>query len=124
MSIEAVARVGLVAADEKTVEYVKGRPFSPKGAEWDMAVEAWKDLVSDADATFDTVVELDATQIKPQVSWGTSPEMVLAVETTVPDQAKQMDLVTSDLIVRELNEMGFSANKAIQPRSEESNVEK
>src|SRR3546814_5742151 len=67
MSIEAVARVGLVAADEKTVEYVKGRPFSPKGAEWDMAVEAWKDLVSDADATFDTVVELDATQIKPQV---------------------------------------------------------
>ncbi|WP_297845770.1 aconitase family protein, partial [Pseudomonas sp.] len=65
MSIEAGARVGLVATDEKTVAYVKGRPFAPKGAEWDMAVETWKDLVSDADATFDTVVKLDATQIKP-----------------------------------------------------------
>ena len=88
MSIEAGARVGLVAADEKTVAYVKGRPFAPKGAEWDLAVEAWKDLVSDADAKFDTVVELDATQIKPQVSWGTSPEMVLAVDQNVPDPAQ------------------------------------
>ena len=67
MSIEAGARVGMVAADEKTVEYVKGRPFAPAGADWDAAVEAWKDLVSDADAVFDTVVELDAAQIKPQV---------------------------------------------------------
>lgn len=72
MSIEAGARVGLVAADQKTIDYVKGRPFAPKGEQWDMAVEAWKDLVSDADAKFDTVVELDAAQIKPQVSWGTS----------------------------------------------------
>ncbi|MFP3519028.1 aconitase family protein, partial [Pseudomonas sp. SIMBA_077] len=102
MSIEAGARVGLVAADEKTVAYVKGRPFAPKGAEWDLAVEAWKDLVSDADAKFDTVVELDAAQIKPQVSWGTSPEMVLAVDQNVPDPAKEMDLVKRDSIVRAL----------------------
>ncbi|MNI12139.1 3-isopropylmalate dehydratase large subunit [compost metagenome] len=113
MSIEAGARVGLVAADEKTVAYVKGRPFAPKGAEWDLAVEAWKDLVSDADATFDTVVELDATQIKPQVSWGTSPEMVLAVDQNVPDPAKEMDLVKRDSIVRALKYMGLTANQAI-----------
>lgn len=113
MSIEAGARVGLVAADEKTVEYVKGRPFAPKGAQWDQAVEAWKDLVSDADAKFDTVVELDAAQIKPQVSWGTSPEMVLAVDQSVPDPAKEMDLVKRDSIVRALKYMGLTANQAI-----------
>ncbi|GGK45442.1 3-isopropylmalate dehydratase, large subunit [Pseudomonas koreensis] len=113
MSIEAGARVGLVAADEKTVEYVKGRPFAPKGAQWDQAVEAWKDLVSDADAEFDTVVELDAAQIKPQVSWGTSPEMVLAVDQNVPDPAKEMDLVKRDSIVRALKYMGLTANQAI-----------
>ncbi|MGE7960651.1 3-isopropylmalate dehydratase large subunit, partial [Pseudomonas sp. NPDC089530] len=113
MSIEAGARVGLVAADEKTVEYVKGRPFAPKGAEWDLAVAAWKDLVSDADATFDTVVELDAAQIKPQVSWGTSPEMVLAVDQNVPDPAREMDLVKRDSIVRALKYMGLTANQAI-----------
>ncbi|HGM5553617.1 MULTISPECIES: 3-isopropylmalate dehydratase large subunit [Pseudomonas] len=113
MSIEAGARVGLVAADEKTVEYVKGRPFAPKGAQWDQAVEAWKDLVSDADAKFDTVVELDAAQIKPQVSWGTSPEMVLAVDQNVPDPAKEMDLVKRDSIVRALKYMGLTANQAI-----------
>ncbi|MDI3273210.1 3-isopropylmalate dehydratase large subunit [Pseudomonas sp. AL03] len=113
MSIEAGARVGLVAADEKTVAYVKGRPFAPKGAEWDMAVESWKDLVSDADAVFDTVVELDATQIKPQVSWGTSPEMVVAVDQNVPDPAKEMDLVKRGSIERALKYMGLSANQAI-----------
>ncbi|MFJ2492563.1 3-isopropylmalate dehydratase large subunit [Pseudomonas iridis] len=113
MSIEAGARVGLVAADQKTVDYVKGRPFAPKGAEWEMAVESWKDLVSDADATFDTVVELDAAQIKPQVSWGTSPEMVLAVDQNVPDPDKEMDLVKRDSIVRALKYMGLTANQAI-----------
>jgi 3-isopropylmalate/(R)-2-methylmalate dehydratase large subunit len=113
MSIEAGARVGMVATDEKTVEYVKGRPFSPKGAEWDLAVEAWKDLVSDPDAVFDTVVELDATQIKPQVSWGTSPEMVLAVDQNVPDPAKEDDLVKRGSIERALKYMGLKANQAI-----------
>ncbi|MDL5596947.1 3-isopropylmalate dehydratase large subunit [Bacillus subtilis] len=113
MSIEAGARVGLVAADQKTVDYVKGRPFAPKGAEWDLAVESWKDLVSDVGAHFDTVVELDAAQIKPQVSWGTSPEMVLAVDQNVPDPAKEMDLVKRDSIVRALKYMGLTANQAI-----------
>ncbi|HCS05985.1 MAG TPA: 3-isopropylmalate dehydratase large subunit [Pseudomonas sp.] len=113
MAIEAGARVGLVAADEKTVDYVKGRPFAPKGAEWDQAVEAWKSLVSDADAVFDTVVELDATRIKPQVSWGTSPEMVLAVDQNVPDPAQEADLVKRGSIERALKYMGLSANQAI-----------
>ncbi|MCU1784823.1 3-isopropylmalate dehydratase large subunit [Pseudomonas sp. 13B_2.1_Bac1] len=113
MSIEAGARVGMVAADEKTVEYVKGRPFAPQGAEWDAAVEAWKDLVSDADAVFDTVVELDAAQIKPQVSWGTSPEMVLAVDQNVPDPAQEADLVKRGSIERALKYMGLKANQAI-----------
>ncbi len=113
MSIEAGARVGMVAADEKTVEYVKGRPFAPTGADWNAAVEAWKDLVSDADAVFDTVVELDAAQIKPQVSWGTSPEMVLAVDQNVPDPAQEADLVKRDSIERALKYMGLKANQAI-----------
>ncbi|RWU17923.1 3-isopropylmalate dehydratase large subunit [Pseudomonas alkylphenolica] len=113
MSIEAGARVGLVATDEKTVEYVKGRPYAPKGEQWAQAVEAWKDLVSDADAVFDTVIELDAAQIKPQVSWGTSPEMVLAVDQCVPDPAAEADLVKRGSIERALKYMGLSANQAI-----------
>ncbi|MCP3753127.1 3-isopropylmalate dehydratase large subunit [Pseudomonas sp. SBB6] len=113
MSIEAGARVGLVATDEKTVEYVKGRPYAPKGEQWAQAVETWKDLVSDADAVFDTVIELDAAQIKPQVSWGTSPEMVLAVDQRVPDPAAEADLVKRGSIERALKYMGLSANQAI-----------
>lgn len=113
MAIEAGARVGLVATDEKTVEYVKGRPYAPKGEQWALAVEAWKDLVSDADAVFDTVVELDAAQIKPQVSWGTSPEMVLAVDQRVPDPAAEADLVKRGSIERALKYMGLQANQAI-----------
>ncbi|WP_110948397.1 3-isopropylmalate dehydratase large subunit [Pseudomonas bohemica] len=113
MSIEAGARVGLVATDEKTVAYVKGRPFAPTAEQWDAAVEAWKDLVSDDDAVFDTVVELDAAQIKPQVSWGTSPEMVLAVDQNVPDPAQETDLVKRGSIERALKYMGLKANQAI-----------
>jgi 3-isopropylmalate/(R)-2-methylmalate dehydratase large subunit len=113
MSIEAGARVGLVATDEKTVAYVKGRPFAPKGEQWDTAVEAWKDLVSDPDAHFDTVVRLDAAQIKPQVSWGTSPEMVVAVDQNVPDPAQEPDLVKRDSIERALKYMGLKPNQAI-----------
>ncbi|MGE6386913.1 3-isopropylmalate dehydratase large subunit [Pseudomonas sp. NPDC078416] len=113
MSIEAGARVGLVATDEKTIAYVKGRPFAPTAEQWDAAVEAWKDLVSDEDAVFDTVVELDATQIKPQVSWGTSPEMVVAVDQNVPDPAQEADLVKRGSIERALKYMGLKANQAI-----------
>ena len=113
MSIEAGARVGLVACDEKTVAYVKGRPFAPTAEQWDSAVEAWKDLVSDDDAVFDTVVRLDAALIKPQVSWGTSPEMVLAVDQNVPDPAKEADLVKRGSIERALKYMGLNANQPI-----------
>lgn len=113
MSIEAGARVGLVAADEKTVAYIEGRPFAPKGADWTAAVEAWKDLVSDADAVFDTVVELNAADIQPQVTWGTSPEMVLPVAATVPDPSKEADPVKKDSIERALKYMGLTANQAI-----------
>ena len=113
MSIEAGARVGLVATDATTVAYVVGRPYAPKGEQWEQAVESWKDLVSDDDAVFDTVVELDASQIKPQVSWGTSPEMVLAVDQRVPDPAAEADLVKRGSIERALKYMGLTANQAI-----------
>ncbi|MFG0542379.1 3-isopropylmalate dehydratase large subunit [Pseudomonas sp. YQ_5] len=113
MSIEAGARVGLVATDATTVAYVEGRPYAPKGEQWKQAVESWKDLVSEDDAVFDTVVELDASQIKPQVSWGTSPEMVLAVDQRVPDPAAEADLVKRGSIERALKYMGLTANQAI-----------
>ncbi|MDH0649992.1 3-isopropylmalate dehydratase large subunit [Pseudomonas sp. GD03858] len=113
MSIEAGARVGLVAVDDTTVAYVEGRPYAPKGEQWVHAVQAWKGLVSDADAVFDTVVELDAAQIKPQVSWGTSPEMVLAVDQRVPDPAAEPDLIKRGSIERALKYMGLAANQAI-----------
>ena len=113
MSIEAGARVGLVAVDDTTVNYVEGRPYAPKGEQWTQAIETWKGLVSDADAVFDTVVELDAAQIKPQVSWGTSPEMVLAVDQRVPDPAAEPDLIKRGSIERALKYMGLAANQAI-----------
>ncbi|MBV4537201.1 MULTISPECIES: 3-isopropylmalate dehydratase large subunit [Pseudomonas] len=113
MSIEAGARVGLVAVDDTTIDYVEGRPYAPTPAQWSQAVAAWKGLVSDADAVFDTVVELDAAQIKPQVSWGTSPEMVLAVDQRVPDPAAEPDLIKRSSIERALKYMGLSANQAI-----------
>jgi 3-isopropylmalate/(R)-2-methylmalate dehydratase large subunit len=113
MAIEAGARVGMVAVDEKTIAYVEGRPYAPKGADWEAAVALWKGLVSDADAQFDTVVELQAEDIKPQVSWGTSPEMVLAVDQRVPDPAAEADPVKRDSIVRALKYMGLAANQPI-----------
>ena len=113
MSIEAGARVGLVAVDEKTIDYVKGRPYSPKGQDWEQAVTVWQGLVSDTDAQFDKVVELRAEDIKPQVSWGTSPEMVLPVDANVPDPAQEADPVKRDSIQRALNYMGLRANQAI-----------
>ncbi len=113
MAIEAGARVGMVAVDEKTIAYVEGRPYAPKGADWDKAVKLWQDLVSDDDAVFDTIVELKAEDIKPQVSWGTSPEMVLAVDQNVPDPAVEADPVKKDSITRALKYMGLQANQAI-----------
>src|SRR5207247_7545828 len=85
MAIEAGARASMVGVDDKTIEYVKGRPLAPTGVEWGQAVTYWKTLHSDGNARFDTVVELDAAQIIPQVTWGTSPEMVLGIDARVPD---------------------------------------
>ena len=113
MAIEAGARVGMVAVDEKTIDYVRGRPFAPKGADWDAAVALWKTLVSDPDAHFDTVVELRAEDLRPQVSWGTSPEMVLAVDQNVPDPAREADPVKRDSIERALKYMGLRPNQPI-----------
>ena len=113
MAIEAGARVGMVAVDDKTIDYVRGRPFAPKGTDWDAAVAVWETLVSDADAAFDTVVELRAEDIKPQVSWGTSPEMVLAVDQHVPDPDCEADPVKKDSIQRALAYMGLQANQPI-----------
>src|SRR5690606_18541344 len=113
MAIEAGARVGLVACDEKTIAYVKDRPYAPKGEDWDKAVAAWQDLVSDAEAVFDTVVELDATQIKPQVSWGTSPEMVVAVDALVPNPTRETDPVKRSGYQRALQYMGLEADQPI-----------
>ncbi len=85
MAIEAGARAGMIAVDETTIEYLKGRPFAPRGENWEKAAAAWRELKSDDDAEFDVVVRLDASQIEPQVSWGTSPEMVTSVNGVVPD---------------------------------------
>jgi 3-isopropylmalate/(R)-2-methylmalate dehydratase large subunit len=113
MAIEAGARVGMVAVDAKTIEYVRGRPFAPTGAQWEAAVAVWQTLVSDADAVFDSVITLRAEDIKPQVSWGTSPEMVLPVDASVPDPAAEADPVKKDSIARALKYMGLAANQAI-----------
>ena len=113
MAIEAGARAGLVAVDDKTIEYVKGRPLAPNGVEWDHAVAYWKTLHSDADAKFDTVVELDATRILPQVTWGTSPEMVLGIDGLVPDPDKEKDAVKRGAIERALNYMALEPGKRL-----------
>ena len=117
MAIEAGARAGLVAVDEKTIAYIhnggKGRPFSPKGLDWDHAVAHWRTLQSDPGAHFDTVVELDAAAIQPQVTWGTSPEMVVAVDGRVPDPDKEKDATRREAIERALVYMGLEPNQAI-----------
>jgi 3-isopropylmalate/(R)-2-methylmalate dehydratase large subunit len=113
MAIEAGARAGLVAVDGKTIEYVKGRPLSPTGLEWEQAVAYWRTLHSDADAKFDALVEFDATAIIPQVTWGTSPEMVLGVDARVPDPEKERDASKRDAIERALAYMGLAPGKAL-----------
>jgi 3-isopropylmalate/(R)-2-methylmalate dehydratase large subunit len=113
MAIEAGARAGLVAVDEKTIAYVKGRPLAPTGVEWDQAVAYWHTLHSDADAHFDAVIKLDAANIAPQVTWGTSPEMVLSVLDRVPDPDKEKDANKRDAIERALAYMGLQPGKAL-----------
>jgi 3-isopropylmalate/(R)-2-methylmalate dehydratase large subunit len=111
MAIEAGARAGLVGVDETTIAYVKGRPFSPTAAEWDQAVAYWRTLQSDPDAKWDAVVEVDATQLVPQVTWGTSPEMVTSIDGRVPDPDKEKDSSKRGAIERALAYMALEPNK-------------
>jgi len=113
MAIEAGARVGMVAVDGTTIDYVKGRPFSPKGEAWNAAVAHWSTLHSDPNAVFDKVVELEGADIQPQVSWGTSPEMVANVAGQVPDPAKETDLIKREGLERALKYMGLLPNQLI-----------
>ena len=114
MSIEAGARAGMVAVDDTTLEYVHGRPMAPTGAHWDAAESYWRTLVSDADAAWDSEVALNAADVAPQVTWGTSPEMVVPVDGTVPDPAGASSELDADGIERALTYMGFAPNQPIR----------
>ncbi|MBW9273424.1 MAG: 3-isopropylmalate dehydratase large subunit [Candidatus Thiodiazotropha sp. (ex. Lucinisca nassula)] len=113
MAIEAGARAGFVAVDDKTIDYVKGRPYAPSGETWEKAVAYWRTLHSDEGAEFHRVVTLDAAVIKPQVTWGTSPEMVVAVDQVVPDPANESDSVKAEGMQRALDYMGLEAGTPI-----------
>ncbi len=114
MAIEAGARAGMVACDDTTINYVKGRPYTPAGPMWEPAVAYWRTLHSDAGAQFDQVVEFDASTIKPQVTWGTSPEMVVTIDDRVPDPEKEKDPVKREGIERALSYMGLKPDTAMQ----------
>ena len=113
MAIEAGARAGMVAVDDTTIAYLKGRPFSPTGIAWDRAVAHWRTLRSDPHSKFDRVVMIDAREIRPQVTWGTSPEMVVTVEDRVPDPEKEKDAVRREAMERALVYMGLAPNTRI-----------
>ncbi len=113
MAIEAGARVGMVAVDDKTIDYVKGRPMAPTGDKWHQAVKYWRTLHSDKDANFDQVVRIDASNIKPQVTWGTSPEMVIAIDECIPDPTKEPDPVKAQSIKDALKYTHLKANTPI-----------
>ena len=113
MAIEAGARSGMVAVDETTIEYLKGRPLAPKGDLWERAVDYWRTLKSDDGAKFDSVVALDAATIMPQVTWGTSPQMVTTIAGSVPDPAKEADPVKREGIERALKYMSLKPNTPI-----------
>jgi len=114
MAIEAGARAGIIGVDDVTINYVKGRPFSPVGPHWDRAVDYWRTLHSDAGAKFDLVVTLNAAEIKPQVTWGTSPEMVTSIDGRVPDPDQEKDSVKRDAIEKALVYMDLKPNTAIE----------
>ena len=113
MAIEGGARAGIVAVDQKTIDYVKGRPFAPQGEMFEQAAAAWRDLHSDAGAHFDCVVELEAADIIPQVSWGTSPEMVVSVAAQVPNPEAESDAVKANGMRKALAYMGLEAGQSI-----------
>jgi 3-isopropylmalate/(R)-2-methylmalate dehydratase large subunit len=114
MSVEAGARAGLIAVDDRTIEYLRGRPLAPQGAQWDRAVAHWRALRSDPDARFDRIVDLDAASIPPQVTWGTSPEMVVEVGGRVPDPAAAPDAVRREGWRRALDYMGLAPGTRIE----------
>jgi 3-isopropylmalate/(R)-2-methylmalate dehydratase large subunit len=115
MAIEAGARAGIMGVDETTISYVKGRPYAPaEGEAWRQALQYWRKLHTDEGAEFDRVVELRAEEIKPQVTWGTSPEMVLSIEDKVPDPEKEKDPVKREAMERALSYMGLTPNTAIE----------
>lgn len=113
MSIEAGARVGLIGVDQTTLDYVKDRPYSPKGDEWDSAVKLWDELHSDEDAHFDKIIELDGAAIEPQVTWGTSPEMVASVNSLVPSPEQADDAVKREGIEKALKYMALNPETPI-----------
>ena len=113
MAIEAGARSGMVAVDDTTIAYLKGRPMSPAAAEWDRAVAYWRTLRSDDGARFDAEVRLDATQLTPHVTWGTSPEMVASIDARVPDPEKEKDAVRREGMERALEYMGLRPDTAM-----------
>ena len=113
LAIEAGARTGMVACDQKTIDYCKGRMFSPTGAQWDKAVEYWRTMHTDDGAHFDTVVTMDAAEIQPQVTWGTNPQMVTTVGGRVPDPAQEPDKVQREWMERALKYMNLKANTPI-----------
>ncbi|MCO6414023.1 MAG: 3-isopropylmalate dehydratase large subunit [Thiogranum sp.] len=113
MAIEAGARAGMVAVDQKTIDYVAGRPFAPRAEQWEQAVTHWRTLKSDPDAEFDRVVTLQAADIRPQVTWGTSPEMVTSIDGRVPDPAQEADTVKQTGMRKALEYMGIQPGMAI-----------
>jgi 3-isopropylmalate/(R)-2-methylmalate dehydratase large subunit len=113
MAIEAGARAGMVAVDQVTIDYVAGRPFAPQGQQWEQAVAAWRKLRSDDDACFDHVVTLSADDIQPQVTWGTSPEMVVSVNASVPDPDQVSDAVKQNGMRKALAYMGLAAGTPV-----------
>ncbi len=113
MTIEAGARAGMIAVDDITIEYIRGRPFAPKGTSWEKAIVYWRTLRSDEGVKFNQVVKLDAAQIKPQVTWGTSPEMVTTVDGRVPDPLQITDSVRRNDMERALKYMGLEPNTLI-----------
>jgi 3-isopropylmalate/(R)-2-methylmalate dehydratase large subunit len=113
MAIEAGARAGMIGVDETTIAYVKGRPYSPAGVEWEHALRYWGTLRSDPGAHWDAVVEIDATSVRPQVTWGTSPEMVVAIDDRVPDPEREKDASKRGAIERALHYMALEPNKRI-----------
>ncbi|HDR9872847.1 TPA: 3-isopropylmalate dehydratase large subunit [Burkholderia cenocepacia] len=114
MAIEAGARVGLVGVDDITIDYVKGRPFSPRGEHWDAAVAYWSTLVSDEGACFDKLIEIDSSRLRPMVTWGTSPEMVVAIDEIIPYPADEADSVRRADMVRALTYMGLEPGVPIE----------